>query len=72
MMVLFLGGPWHDQRHDVTPTRQSAGRLPLHFAVPSFDGVRPRQVTYTRRFVRSAGTRLPVYVSPDYQGPARG
>ncbi|GIF51726.1 hypothetical protein DFJ67_6034 [Asanoa ferruginea] len=71
MMVLFLGGPWHDQRHDVTPTRLSAGRLPLHFAVPTFDGVRPRHVNYTRRYVRSAGDRFPVYVSADYQGPAR-
>ncbi len=72
-MVLFLGGPWHDQRHDVTPTRLSAGRLPLHFAVPTFDGVRPRHVNYTRRYVRSGGDdRLPVYVAPDYQGPARG
>lgn len=71
MIVLFLGGPWHDQRHEVTPTRLVAGRLPLHFVVPTFEGVRPRHVTYTRRFVRSADARFPVYVSPDYRGPAR-
>ena len=71
MMVLFLGGPWHGQRHEVTPTRLSTGRLPLRFAVPVLDGVRPRNVNYAIRYVRSAGDRLPVYVSADYQGPAQ-
>lgn len=33
MMVLFLGGPWHNQRHEVTPIRMSATLLPLHFTV---------------------------------------
>jgi hypothetical protein len=29
-------------------------------------------VTYTRRYARNHGERIPVYVSPDYHGPARG
>ncbi|MFK3979196.1 hypothetical protein ACI2K4_02330 [Micromonospora sp. NPDC050397] len=28
-------------------------------------------VTYTRRFARGGGERLPVYVAPDYDGPPR-
>lgn len=79
MLVLFLGGPWHDQRHDVAPTRSSvAAVLPLSFTVTSGpdDGARralgARAVTYTRRYVRCGAVRLSVYVSPDYRGPARG
>jgi hypothetical protein len=74
MMVLFLGGPWHEQRHDVAPTRSSvAAVLPLSFTVmPVPDDVVRRPVTYTRRYVRCGGQRLSVYVSPDYRGPARG
>ncbi|HEY6593038.1 MAG TPA: hypothetical protein VI011_02850 [Asanoa sp.] len=86
MMVLFLGGPWHNQRHEVSPTRSaSAALLPAHFTVlATHDGAdgyfplnvgrvpRPREhVTYTRRYARGNGARLPVYVSPDYRGPAR-
>jgi hypothetical protein len=104
MMVLFLGGPWHNQRHDVTPGRlaSAARSLPTYFTVPlladEYDGQpgpaagaatadaaaavdqamaalrvpRPREhVTYTRRFARANGERRPVYVSPEYQGPAR-
>lgn len=93
-MVLFLGGPWHNQRHDVTPGRLASAvrSLPTHFNVPltAADHVeagvsagrdpspasrsvpRPREhVTYTRRFARANGERLPVYVAPEYQGPAR-
>jgi hypothetical protein len=93
MMVLFLGGPWHNERHEVLPGRSAAGArsLPTWFRVPlaadeaeEMSGPpagsamtapvvpRPRRhVTYTRRFARSNGVRLPVYVSPEYQGPAR-
>jgi hypothetical protein len=92
MMVLFLGGPWHNERHEVLPSRSAAGArsLPTWFRVPVAEpagepvssaadpdrtgpGVpRPRgHVTYTRRFARAHGERLPVYVSPEYQGPAR-
>jgi hypothetical protein len=86
MMVLFLGGPWHNERHEVPPTRStSASLLPAHFTVlatrEGVDGYiainlgrvpRPREhVTYTRRYARGGGARLPVYVSPDYRGPAR-
>jgi hypothetical protein len=87
MMVLFLGGPWHNQRHEVSPTRScSAALLPAHFTVlAAYDAQadrlvtpgagrvpRPREhVTYTRRYARGGGERRPVYVSPDYRGPAR-
>jgi hypothetical protein len=92
MKVLFLGGPWHNERHDVTPGRSRAAErsLPTYFKVPlmvdeaeeTVDAAvrpamasrvpRPRgHVTYTRRFARANGERLPVYVSPEYQGPAR-
>lgn len=73
MMVLFLGGPWHNQRHEVMPIRMSAALLPLHFTVLNRDQDIPRRrhVTYTRRFARSGEERLPVYVSADYRGPAR-
>jgi hypothetical protein len=85
MKVLFLGGPWHNQRHDVTPGRPTAALLPARFTVPmtvdhtagEAEGSprppsKPRLVTYTRRYVRGNGERLPVYVAPDYDGPARG
>jgi hypothetical protein len=73
MMVLFLGGPWHNQRHEVMPIRMSAALLPTHFTVLNRDGDTPfrRHVTYTRRFVRSGEERRPVYVSADYRGAAR-
>jgi hypothetical protein len=83
MRVLFLGGPWHNERHEVMPSRAaSIGSLPVQFSVPvvleeSEVGGRPRvphqrgKVVYTRRFARAGGERLPVYVSPDYDGPAR-
>lgn len=82
MMVLFLGGPWHNERHEVSPTRSSWGAvLPAHFTVLATDDsggdvARPltptrRRVTYLRRYARAGGERLPVYVSPDYDGPAR-
>ncbi|RKR86247.1 hypothetical protein BDK92_0471 [Micromonospora pisi] len=87
MKVLFLGGPWHDQRHEVTPARAvaAARSLPMYLKVPvtateggeSADptSTLPRQsgghVTYTRRFARGGGERLPVYVAPDYDGPPR-
>lgn len=72
MNVLFLGGPWHDERHDVTPTRvSSAGcTLPAVFHVAVAAGSR-RHVTYRRRFARCGEERLPVYVTADYQGPPR-
>ena len=72
MRVLFLGGPWHGQRHEVLPGRLARGleALPTHFNVTSrADTV--DCVTYIRRFARGGGERLPVYVAPDYQGPAR-
>jgi hypothetical protein len=93
MKVLFLGGPWHNERHEVTPGRSAspARSLPTHFTVPlmadeaeetisSAAGPAlaaptvpwPRgHVTYTRRFARANGERIPVYVSPEYHGPAR-
>ena len=88
MKVLFLGGPWHDQRHEVTPGRSaSAARsLPMYLKVPvtatADDSADPTSaasrvpqprghVTYTRRYARGGGERLPVYVAPDYDGPAR-
>lgn len=91
MKVLFLGGPWHDERHEVTPGRSaSAARsLPMYLKVPVMAVVeadesadpaaaaasrvpQPRgHVTYTRRYAKGGGERLPVYVAPDYDGPAR-
>jgi hypothetical protein len=72
MMVLFLGGPWHNQRHEIMPVRMSGALLPLHFTVLDQDAAHRRShVTYTRRFARSGETRLPVYVSADYRGPAQ-
>jgi hypothetical protein len=87
MRVLFLGGPWHNERHDVTPIRSHRmTTLPAEYTVPvagavlgsaDTDGTSgrpsgPRElVTYTRRYARGRGERIPVYVSPDYQGPAR-
>ncbi|WBB81650.1 hypothetical protein O7606_09935 [Micromonospora sp. WMMD882] len=83
MKVLFLGGPWHNQRHDVTPSRSASAlrSLPVSFTVPlppeqadhgsaQLTGVRGH-VTYTRRYARANGERLPVYVAPGYQGPPR-
>ncbi|OZV80947.1 hypothetical protein CA850_12355 [Micromonospora echinospora] len=85
MKVLFLGGPWHNERHEVTPARASAAlrSLPLSFTVPlpterngeAAEGPPPPRVgghvTYTRRYARAGGERLPVYVAPNYQGPPR-
>lgn len=85
MKVLFLGGPWHNERHEVTPSRSASAlrSLPVSFTVPvppeqaeSVDSQPhlPRQrghVTYTRRYARAGGERLPVYVAPGYQGPPR-
>lgn len=87
MKVLFLGGPWHNERHEVTPSRSASAlrSLPVSFTVPlppeqGAEGPehglpalpRPRgHVTYTRRYARANGERLPVYVAPGYQGPPR-
>lgn len=81
MKVLFLGGPWHNQRHEVTPAKASAAlrSLPASFTVPvpaeppgDVTTARPvGHVTYTRRFARAGGERLPVYAAPNYQGPPR-
>lgn len=86
MKVLFLGGPWDNERHEVTPSRSASAlrSLPVSFTVPlpseqaeSVDSgsphlPRPRgHVTYTRRYARAGGERLPVYVAPGYQGPPR-
>lgn len=79
MRVLFLGGPWHNERHEVAPTRPSRMlSLPEQYAVPvgsdgsAGDAPRPRAlIIYTRRYARGGGERRPVYVSPDYNGPAR-
>jgi hypothetical protein len=92
MKVLFLGGPWHNERHEVSPGRKAAAArsLPIYFKVPLVVDEagetaevavgpaaaaprvpRPRGHAYTRRFARANGERLPVYVSPEYQGPAR-
>jgi hypothetical protein len=72
MRVLFLGGPWHGERHEVAPGRVARGleSLPTHFNVasPVDTGIR---VTYVRRFARGGGERRPVYVAADYDGPAR-
>jgi hypothetical protein len=72
MRVLFLGGPWHGERHEVTPGRIARGQvsLPTHFNVPSPAEVGGR-VTYIRRFAFGGGERRPVYVAADYHGPAR-
>jgi hypothetical protein len=72
MRVLFLGGPWHGERHEVTPGRVARGQesLPTHFNVTSSIDVGGR-VTYVRRFAASGGERRPVYVASDYHGPAR-
>lgn len=36
MQVLFLGGPWHGERHDVPPCRRARGAdgLPTVYSVP--------------------------------------
>jgi hypothetical protein len=97
MQVLFLGGPWHGQRHDVIPCRLARGAeaLPTQYSVPHtvaglqdtisapIEGdngtmiVKPvrmspgDRVIYKRRFAHGGGERRPVYVAPDYHGPAR-
>jgi hypothetical protein len=91
MKVLFLGGPWHNERHEVMPTKlHRVVSLPVEYTVPvvapdavdreltSVDAggaggsAPPRElVTYTRRYARAKGDRIPVYVAPDYHGPAR-
>lgn len=88
MKVLFLGGPWHNERHEVMPTKLHRGvSLPAEYTVPvavpdpvdrelgsvdSGGAARPRaRVTYVRRYARAKGDRIPVYVAPDYHGPAR-
>lgn len=84
MQVLFLGGPWHGERHDVDPCQRRLGieALPQRYSVldvhsagrPAGQGANARgggRVVYTRRFAQSAGQRRAVYVAPDYQGPAR-
>jgi hypothetical protein len=78
MQVLFLGGPWHGERHDVPPCRkaQGAASLPVLYSVarvPAAVGPGPasERVVYTRRFAQGGGERRPVYVAPDYSGPAR-
>lgn len=72
MRVLFLGGPWHGERHEVTPGRVARGQasLPTCFSVPSPAEAGGR-VIYTRRFALGGGERRPVYVAADYHGPAR-
>lgn len=77
MKVLFLGGPWHEQRREVTPRRlaRAADTLPTHFNVvldeDALVAPAPIHVTYIRRYARGGGERRPVYVAPDYHGPAR-
>lgn len=97
MQVLFLGGPWHGERHEVIPCRRARGGedLPTQYSVPHtvaglqhtapapINGDRGpvvgRPVTlspgdhviYKRRFAQGGGERRPVYVAPDYHGPAR-
>ncbi|MCW6005867.1 hypothetical protein K1W54_14950 [Micromonospora sp. CPCC 205371] len=78
MQVLFLGGPWHGERHDVPPCRKAHGAasLPALYSVarPTIDtgpGPTGDRVVYTRRFAQGGGERRPVYVAPDYSGPAR-
>lgn len=70
MQVLFLGGPWHGERHEVAPSRRSRGieTLPTQYSVPAPPADR---VTYTRRFANGGGERRAVYVAADYHGPAR-
>jgi hypothetical protein len=78
MQVLFLGGPWDGQRHEVTPRRAARGAeaLPTHFNVTvalaaAVGGERGAPFTYVRRFARRGGERHPVYVAHDYNGPPR-
>ena len=87
MQVLFLGGPWHGERHDVIPCRRARGgeELPTQYSVPhtvaglqdTAPAARPvrmspdDRVIYKRRFAHGGGERRPVYVAPDYHGPAR-
>ncbi|MEJ3746756.1 hypothetical protein WEI85_26145 [Actinomycetes bacterium KLBMP 9797] len=75
MRVLFLGGPWHGERHEVVPSRQTRGTitLPTQYTVPgaTLDPRADDRVVYIRRFAQGGGERLPVYVAPDYHGPAR-
>lgn len=80
MQILFLGGPWHGERHDVTPSRRARGSegLPRQYSVReptggdvAGQGVTTGEVTYIRRFAQSGGERKAVYVAPDYRGPAR-
>ncbi|GLI02365.1 hypothetical protein [Phytohabitans aurantiacus] len=76
MQVLFLGGPWHGERHDVPPCRKAHGAasLPALYSVarpPADADPTSARVVYTRRFAQGGGERRPVYVAPDYRGPAR-
>ncbi|GAA4440306.1 hypothetical protein [Phytohabitans houttuyneae] len=83
MHVLFLGGPWHGERHEVIPSRRARGSegLPQQYSVrESLGGALAGEgggapagdrVIYTRRFAQGAGERRAVYVAPDYRGPAR-
>jgi hypothetical protein len=74
MQVLFLGGPWHGERHDVPPCRKAHGAssLPTLYSVADVDrGAIGDRVVYTRRYAQSGGERRPVYVAPDYHGPAQ-
>jgi len=86
MQVLFLGGPWHGERHEVPPCRRTRGLegLPTLYRVtdtsvaattpapaPSPGDPGGDPVIYKRRFAQGGGQRRAVYVAPDYHGPAR-
>jgi hypothetical protein len=76
MQILFLGGPWHGERHEVVPSRRARGSegLPQQYSVrePFGSGLAVSgRVVYTRRFAQAGGERRAVYVAPDYHGPAR-
>ncbi|MEU0078532.1 hypothetical protein ABZY58_11600 [Micromonospora tulbaghiae] len=84
MIVLFLGGPLHNEHRHVQrplPEQLPAVRCTTQFFDPADDtpvGPQPVIEHYRLRYATPAGEYAPgrrpehpVYVHPDYNGPAR-
>ncbi|MFD0742410.1 hypothetical protein ACFQ1L_11690 [Phytohabitans flavus] len=48
MHVLFLGGPWHGERHEVVPSRRARGSegLPQQYSVRESSTTAARAAAY--------------------------